>query len=176
MNIHISPFVVFALVSFAFAGNGTEQTQPSSAPDLIATIVTECEFVEAFRIAPKTDPNYKRLLRRGEWIAGYPVIQQAGRSRQRESARALGFAVLSANSSSKRCSFEPGYAIRYWRDNRSVSLLVCFKCGEVKVVPPGGSGQPTGLADFGVAYRAMLKFLRAEFPDDLKLRALETQE
>ncbi len=137
---------------------------------LTVQILMAPDRVEAFRVAPHLDRKQLRQTR--QWIGEYPVIQ-SGTSRQKEKAVQVAGAVLSATGSLKRCAFQPGYAVRYWQGTRSVSLLFCFRCAEVRILPPPASGEPVFGVDFGKVSVEIVKFLQAEFPDDRDLAALK---
>jgi len=154
------------------AATRLSSTQRSAGPVTIQ-ILMEPERVEAFRIALPSRVDRGQLSKQREWIGEYPVIQSAGTSAQMDRAIEIAGSVLSAGDFSRRCVFQPGYAIRYWRGTRSVSLLFCFHCAEFRVLPRGGGGEPAFGGDFGKVSTAVVKFLRKEFPDDRDLAVLE---
>jgi hypothetical protein len=144
-----------------------------SAGPVTIQILMEPERVEAFRIVLPSRVDRGHPSKQREWIGGYPVIQSAGTSAQMDGAIEIAGSILSANGFSRRCVFQPGYAVRYWRGTRSVSLLFCFHCVEFHGLPPAGGGEPAFGGDFGRVSIAVVKFLRKEFPDDRDLAVME---
>jgi len=84
--------------------------------------------IEAFRVDPKAGQD---------WAKGTSI------ELDRKFATTLSAVLLDAktyrwegdNPIGLRCIFEPGVAYRFWKDKGFVSVLVCFKCGEVLFVP-----------------------------------------
>lgn len=92
-------------------------------------------------------------------------MRSAGTSRHADAAGQIAASLLSTTEPSrKRCAFIPGYAIRYWRGTKSVSILFCFNCDEARIIPSAASGEPALGMDIRDP-KAALKFLQGEFSE-----------
>ena len=74
-----------------------------------------------------------------------------------------------------RCIFEPGVAYRFWKDKEVVSVLVCFKCSEVKFVSdnPEDKGDPFRRAIYAKLRPEIVQLTKQAFPNDKDIQALK---
>lgn len=91
----------------------------------IISILSEPMQTQAFRVDPKV---------REDWSQG-PAIELSA-----ESAAQLKTVFLNEQTYyweddtpiGLRCIFQPAVAFRFWKEKEFISVLVCFKCGEIK--------------------------------------------
>lgn len=112
-------------------------------PDTILWLLSAPDVVEVMSLTPyypndEDDdeegaiPDGPRYLY-GHYIRGTARVPTA--DRRRELARALSTANREGNGWA--LCFDPHYAIRVSRDERTADFLICFWCGNVRVVVPG---------------------------------------
>jgi hypothetical protein len=94
-------------------------------------------------------------------------------------ARQLADIMLDPNTydfnSAKGCMFEPVAGFRIWHDKRSVDVILCFHCNELKLISPDPVSKryPSRVQGFDKARPAMLRLVKQAFPDDREIQDLK---
>lgn len=152
-------------VTSLFAARGSI----AAAGPLTRAILLQPDRVEILKVATHERPSPKQLLKKGEWIAGYPVIGASTAVPPPEVITKIAVALLTPEKylppgTMKRCPFDPGYVLRFWGDGKSVSVLICLKCSELQILPPAASGEPELSGYFDPMRKEIEAFLRRAFP------------
>jgi hypothetical protein len=128
------------LLAVCLLGGCLPQSEP--LPASAEMIVREASAVTVYRMGPENYGSDGQPLKiRGPEIDGYPILERREVS---DATRAELSNVLSSPGfykvDSSMCVLEPGWAVEFARGAESVTILVCFKCGDVEFVGTPGSG------------------------------------
>lgn len=110
---------------------------------------------------------------------GTPEIASPAKELNVDLARQLAALMLDSKTysfdSAKGCMFEPAVGFRIWRDKRSIDVILCFHCTELKLVSPDpvSPKYPSRTEDFDNARPAMINLVKQAFPDDKEIQELK---
>jgi hypothetical protein len=79
------------------------------------------------------------------------------------------------NSAKPGCEFQPLAGFRVWHDKRSVDVILCFHCNELKLISPDPVSKryPSRVQGFDKARPAMVRLAKQAFPDDREIQDLK---
>ncbi len=159
----------------------TPDNRNSVTPDKLSgsgvAILRGATRVEVFRVGPdKVQEPADRTL------GGYPILS-AGSEQNQAFGQRLAKILLSGNvtQNAKKCGFAPGVGFRLWDRDRSVVVLICFKCNVLWAFVPG---EPTRIIERGTAHEEwewqdfdsvrgpLLKLAKEAFPEDKDIHVL----
>lgn len=93
--------------------------------------------VRAYRVLSPFAPNFESLQKKKPLLQEYPILAEARVSTT--TAQKIAGILLTASSYDPAyatdCLFEPGYAVRFERATDIVDVVICFKCGDVDILP-----------------------------------------
>ena len=134
------------------------------------SILRDADRVEVFRVQSQVVDSHAQLGPLG----GYPVLA-VGKELGPDFAKRLGKVLRSwaVAPSSKKCVFEPGVAFRVWAGDRSLEVLICFKCDDLwpRVVGENKTLHGEVLA-FDPVRAELVALVKEALPDDPKIQAL----
>jgi hypothetical protein len=147
--------------------------------DQTIAILKGATKVEVFRVDGRdfADPA-KEKEGQDRRIGGYAATatgpEQGGQFASRASALLLDAGNFELDLA-KGCKFDPGVALRFWKEKESAEIVFCFRCDELKVVAPDPSeqGVKNPYADFGPGRAAFVKLAKEAFPDDKEIQGLK---
>ncbi|HVF10072.1 MAG TPA: hypothetical protein VNA16_04675 [Abditibacteriaceae bacterium] len=134
----------------------------------VVSVLSEATRVEAFRVDPKSQqdwPNGQAHEINAESAAKLASVLLDEKTYRWEAGKPIGL----------RCIFEPAVAYRFWKGKESVSVLVCFKCGEVSFIPDNADdkGNPWYRAIAAKLRPEIMQLTKQTFPDDQVIQALK---
>jgi hypothetical protein len=71
------------------------------------------------------------------------------------------------------CMFDPGVALRFWKGNSAVDVLVCFHCNDLAFEPVGAPKSLGGKHSFAPIRGPLLQLVQAARPHDERLQSLK---
>ncbi|HET6248432.1 MAG TPA: hypothetical protein VFE47_12090 [Tepidisphaeraceae bacterium] len=72
----------------------------------------------------------------------------------------------------KQCIINPGVGYRFWRGKESITVLVCFQCNEIGILPDITESQKMKILECDPARGALLELTKQALPDDQHIREL----
>lgn len=76
--------------------------------------------------------------------------------------------------SAKACTFDPAVGFRIWHDKRSIEIILCFHCNQLKLVSPDplSTKYPSRIEEFDNARPAIVSLVKQVFTGDTEIQAL----
>ena len=102
-------------------------------------IIGTPENVRAYRILDPYDPRYPRLKKTHPLIdEQYPILEQkpVAALTSRRIANVLLDPGTYDPDHATDCTFVPSYALEFQRGRDIVTVVICFKCGDLDVISP----------------------------------------
>lgn len=127
--------------------------------------IATADSVTAFRIVSPLDPQFARDHGTLPSIDDCPILEEKSAPRDRLAAALLDPQTYGDATS---CNFDPHHALRFRRGTDSVDVVICFKCGDIDVVPSASLGEPRrSLPINGPGSRALYAAVQEIFPKSL---------
>jgi hypothetical protein len=126
--------------------------------------------VEVFRVGPEPADSPA-----GGTIGGYPILA-TGKEQGPDFAARLSKVLRSGGvtKNQKKCGLQPGVAYRIWGGEKTVEVLVCFKCDVLWPHVVGQEGVPPHeeWMDFDPVRPKLLALTKEAFPNDAEIQNL----
>jgi hypothetical protein len=119
--------------------------------------------VESFEVVQKTPIKFEIL----------PTPQPVSAAMASELAASILDPKSFDNNGGKACGFQPGVAFRFWKGDKAVDVLICFRCSELLVRPADSNGWGTGKLGFDRAAQRFLSLAKRARPEDPNLKDLK---
>lgn len=95
--------------------------------------------------------DFERFKNTKSLIDEYPILAAA--PVEARTAQKISDILLDPNSYDSSyataCLFEPGHALRFERNSDVVDVIICFKCGDLDILPSKAIGEKGTMQPFG---------------------------
>ena len=175
------------LTILALTGCTQSPFGPSSAKQLLTPagldVLRNAQSVEAYRFSTGLPTNDQRAHGAYTFFSRLApgLTITVGKPQDALFARRLAD-VLTKNgtylfNSAKGCKFRPTVGYHLSQGNRSLDVVLCFGCDEVKFIVRNERGEPihTAIEDFDPARARLLLLAQDAFPDDPEISAMRAE-
>lgn len=131
-------------------------------------VLANPERVTAFKVLSPFTPNLAELRKGKPSIGGeFVVVAQANVAA--DVARTMSAVLRDPDtydrSQQLMCTFDPRHALRFERGADAVEVIICFKCGDLYLIPSASLGENGGIQPFGAGAGELYAAMQKIFPD-----------